>query len=85
MKGQRRNAIATHEAFADGWFKTGFYANRTRYRDNYNAGRIRDVIIRGTPNINPDKVAQTLYQHPEKNPLLLESPISQKATYRLRF
>jgi fatty-acyl-CoA synthase len=64
MKGYLKNAAATDEAFAGGWFHTGDLAvmqpdGYVKIRD-----RSKDVIISGGENISSIEVEDVLYRHP---------------------
>ena len=64
MKGYLKNAAATQEAFAGGWFHTGDLAvmhpdGYVRIRD-----RSKDIIISGGENISTIEVEDVLYRHP---------------------
>ncbi|QRF61226.1 acyl-CoA synthetase [Variovorax sp. UC122_21] len=63
MKGYLKNAAATQEAFAGGWFHTGDLA--VQYPDGYIRikDRSKDVIISGGENISSIEVEDVLYQH----------------------
>jgi malonyl-CoA/methylmalonyl-CoA synthetase len=56
---------ATHDAFVDGWFKTGDIA--TRSGDGYYtlSGRKSDLIISGGFNIYPREIEEFLMEQPE--------------------
>jgi fatty-acyl-CoA synthase len=64
MKGYLKNATATDEAFAGGWYHTGDLA--VIYPDGYVKirDRSKDVIISGGENISSIEVEDTLYRHP---------------------
>ena len=64
MKGYLKNAEATAEAFAGGWFHTGDLA--VCQPDGYAkiTDRSKDVIISGGENISSLEVEEILYQHP---------------------
>ncbi len=64
MKGYLKNAKATHEAFAGGWFHTGDLA--VQYPDGYMKirDRSKDIIISGGENISSIEVEDVLYRHP---------------------
>lgn len=64
MKGYLKNAEATAEAFAGGWFHTGDLA--VCQPDGYAkiTDRSKDVIISGGENISSLEVEEVLYQHP---------------------
>ena len=64
MKGYLKNAKATDEAFAGGWFHTGDLAvvqpdGYVKIKD-----RSKDVIISGGENISSVEVEEVLYRHP---------------------
>jgi fatty-acyl-CoA synthase len=64
MKGYLKNAQATQEAFAGGWFHSGDLAvvqpdGYVKIKD-----RAKDVIISGGENISSLEVEDTLYRHP---------------------
>ncbi|MDB5857304.1 MAG: o-succinylbenzoate--CoA ligase [Ramlibacter sp.] len=65
MKGYLKNAKATAEAFAGGWYHTGDLA--VQYPDGYIKikDRSKDVIISGGENISSIEVEDVLYRHPE--------------------
>ena len=64
MKGYLKNAEATQEAFAGGWFHSGDLA--VMYSDGYVKikDRSKDVIISGGENISSLEVEDVLYRHP---------------------
>ena len=64
MKGYLKNAKATEEAFAGGWFHTGDLA--VMHADGYVKikDRSKDVIISGGENISSVEVEEVLYRHP---------------------
>jgi fatty-acyl-CoA synthase len=64
MKGYLKNAQATQEAFAGGWFHTGDLA--VQYPDGYLKikDRSKDIIISGGENISSIEVEDVLYRHP---------------------
>jgi fatty-acyl-CoA synthase len=64
MKGYLRNAKASDEAFAGGWFHSGDLA--VLQPDGYVKikDRSKDVIISGGENISSLEVEDTLYRHP---------------------
>jgi fatty-acyl-CoA synthase len=64
MKGYLKNAPASMEAFADGWFHTGDLG--VWHPDGYISlkDRSKDVIISGGENISTIEVEETLYKHP---------------------
>ena len=64
MKGYLKNAAATAEAFAGGWFHTGDLA--VMHPDGYVEikDRAKDIIISGGENISSLEVEEVLYKHP---------------------
>ena len=64
MKGYLKNPVATHEAFAGGWFHTGDLA--VMYPDGYVKikDRSKDIIISGGENISSIEVEDVLHKHP---------------------
>ncbi|MSQ58590.1 MAG: acyl-CoA synthetase [Betaproteobacteria bacterium] len=64
MKGYLKNAKATEEAFAGGWYHTGDLA--VVYPDGYLKirDRSKDIIISGGENISTLEVEEVLYCHP---------------------
>jgi fatty-acyl-CoA synthase len=64
MKGYLKNAKATQEAFAGGWYHTGDLA--VQYPDGYIKikDRSKDIIISGGENISSIEVEDVLYRHP---------------------
>jgi fatty-acyl-CoA synthase len=64
MKGYLKNAKATQEAFAGGWFHSGDLA--VQYPDGYIKikDRSKDIIISGGENISSIEVEDVLYRHP---------------------
>jgi fatty-acyl-CoA synthase len=65
MKGYLKNAAATQEAFAGGWYHTGDLA--VQYPDGYIKikDRSKDIIISGGENISSIEVEDVLYRHPD--------------------
>ena len=65
MKGYLKNAKATLEAFAGGWFHSGDLA--VQYPDGYIKikDRSKDIIISGGENISSIEVEDVLYRHPD--------------------
>ncbi len=63
MKGYLKNAAATREAFAGGWFHSGDLA--VMHPDGYVQikDRAKDVIISGGENISSIEVEDALYKH----------------------
>ena len=64
MKGYLKNAKATDEAFAGGWFHTGDLAVLEPDRYVKIRDRSKDVIISGGENISSLEVEDALYRHP---------------------
>jgi fatty-acyl-CoA synthase len=64
MKGYLKNAPATAEAFAGGWYHTGDLA--VMHADGYCEvkDRAKDIIISGGENISSIEVEGALYSHP---------------------
>ena len=64
MKGYLKNAQATEEAFAGGWFHSGDLG--VMHADGYIElkDRSKDVIISGGENISTIEVESVLYRHP---------------------
>ena len=64
MRGYLKNAKATQEAFAGGWFHTGDLA--VAHPDGYVEikDRSKDIIISGGENISTIEVEGALYRHP---------------------
>ncbi len=64
MKGYLKNAAATREAFAGGWFHSGDLA--VMQPDGYVKikDRSKDIIISGGENISSLEVEDVLYRHP---------------------
>ncbi|HYB10443.1 MAG TPA: acyl-CoA synthetase [Alphaproteobacteria bacterium] len=64
MKGYLKNAKATQDAFAGGWFHTGDLG--VWHPDGYIdlKDRSKDIIISGGENISTIEVEQVLYRHP---------------------
>ena len=64
MKGYLKNAKATEESFAGGWYHTGDLA--VVHADGYVKikDRSKDVIISGGENISSIEVEDVLYRHP---------------------
>jgi len=65
MKGYLKNAKATQEAFAGGWYHTGDLAVQSP--DGYIKikDRSKDIIISGGENISSIEVEDVLYRHPD--------------------
>jgi fatty-acyl-CoA synthase len=63
MKGYLKNASATVEAFAGGWFHSGDLG--VRYSDGYIQlkDRSKDLIISGGENISSVEIEDVLYKH----------------------
>ena len=64
MKGYLKNARATQEAFAGGWFHTGDLAVMEPDRYVKIKDRSKDIIISGGENISSLEVEDALYRHP---------------------
>ena len=64
MKGYLKNAVATEEALAGGWFHSGDLG--VTYPDGYIQlkDRSKDIIISGGENISSIEVEEVLYAHP---------------------
>jgi fatty-acyl-CoA synthase len=64
MKGYLKNAAATEESFAGGWFHSGDLG--VLYPDGYIQlkDRSKDIIISGGENISSIEVEDVLYKHP---------------------
>ena len=64
MKGYYKDAQATDEAFAGGWFRSGDVA--VVHADGYMQvnDRLKDMIISGGENISSIEVETVLYRHP---------------------
>ncbi|MEP9397867.1 acyl-CoA synthetase [Mesorhizobium sp. KR2-14] len=64
MKGYLKNAAATEEAFAGGWFHSGDLG--VMHPDGYIQlkDRSKDIIISGGENISSIEVEDALYKHP---------------------
>jgi fatty-acyl-CoA synthase len=64
MKGYLKNAHATQEAFAGGWFHSGDLG--VMHRDGYIQlkDRSKDIIISGGENISSIEVEDALFKHP---------------------
>lgn len=62
MKAYWRNAQATADSFADGWFKTGD-AGYMREGFLYIHDRVKDMIISGGENVYPAEIENVLMQH----------------------
>ena len=74
MKGYLKNANASDEAFAGGWFHSGDLA--VQHADGYIEvkDRAKDIIISGGENISTLEVEETLYRHPK----ILEAAVVAK-------
>jgi fatty-acyl-CoA synthase len=64
MKGYLKNASATTQAFAGGWFHSGDLAVLEPDRYVKIRDRSKDVIISGGENISSLEVEDALYRHP---------------------
>ncbi|MDP6184174.1 MAG: acyl-CoA synthetase [Gammaproteobacteria bacterium] len=64
MRGYLKNAKATKESLADGWFHSGDLA--VMHPENYIQikDRSKDIIISGGENISSIEVEEVLYKHP---------------------
>ena len=58
------NPAATNAAFTDGWFRTGDTAVQDAEGFYYLRGRIKNLIISGGINIQPEEVNAVLNSHP---------------------
>jgi 3-(methylthio)propionyl---CoA ligase len=65
MKGYLKNAKATAESFAGGWFHSGDLAVIEADRYVKIKDRSKDVIISGGENISSIEVEDALYRHPD--------------------
>ena len=65
MKGYLKNAKATADAFAGGWFHTGDLAVLEPDRYVKIKDRSKDIIISGGENISSLEVEDALYRHPD--------------------
>ncbi|MBR0693236.1 acyl-CoA synthetase [Bradyrhizobium lablabi] len=64
MKGYLKNAKATQEAFAGGWFHTGDLGVLDEHGYVIIKDRSKDIIISGGENISSVEVEDILYKHP---------------------
>jgi len=64
FKGYWRNAAASADAFADGWFRTGDIGEIATDGTLAIRGRIKELIISGGYNVYPREVEMVLEQHP---------------------
>jgi fatty-acyl-CoA synthase len=64
MKGYLKNAKATQDAFAGGWFHTGDLGVLDQYGYVIIKDRSKDIIISGGENISSVEVEDVLYKHP---------------------
>jgi fatty-acyl-CoA synthase len=64
MKGYLKNAKATEEAFAGGWFHTGDLGVLDEHGYVIIKDRSKDIIISGGENISSVEVEDVLYNHP---------------------
>jgi malonyl-CoA/methylmalonyl-CoA synthetase len=64
FKGYWRNAAASADAFADGWFRTGDIGEIAADGTLAIRGRIKELIISGGYNVYPREVEMVLEQHP---------------------
>jgi fatty-acyl-CoA synthase len=64
MKGYLKNAKATQDAFAGGWFHTGDLGVLDQHGYVIIKDRSKDIIISGGENISSVEVEDVLYKHP---------------------
>ncbi|OMI07252.1 acyl-CoA synthetase [Bradyrhizobium brasilense] len=64
MKGYLKNARATQEAFAGGWFHTGDLGVLDEHGYVIIKDRSKDIIISGGENVSSVEVEDILYKHP---------------------
>jgi crotonobetaine/carnitine-CoA ligase len=64
MLGYYRDERLTHEAFRDGWFRTGDLVRRDEDGWFYFVGRARDIIRRRGENISGAEIDRILEEHP---------------------
>lgn len=64
MKGYLKNAAATQEAFAGGWFHTGDLGVLDEHGYVIIKDRSKDIIISGGENVSSVEVEDVLYKHP---------------------
>ncbi|MGY2919702.1 fatty-acyl-CoA synthase [Bradyrhizobium sp. USDA 3262] len=64
MKGYLKNATATQEAFAGGWFHTGDLGVLDEHGYVIIKDRSKDIIISGGENVSSVEVEDILYKHP---------------------
>ncbi|WFU29305.1 acyl-CoA synthetase [Bradyrhizobium brasilense] len=64
MKGYLKNAKATQEAFAGGWFHTGDLGVLDEHGYVIIKDRSKDIIISGGENVSSVEVEDILYKHP---------------------
>ena len=64
MKGYLKNAKATEESFAGGWFHTGDLGVLDEHGYVIIKDRSKDIIISGGENISSVEVEDVLYKHP---------------------
>jgi 3-(methylthio)propionyl---CoA ligase len=64
MKGYLKNAKATEEAFAGGWFHTGDLGVLDPHGYVIIKDRSKDIIISGGENVSSVEVEDVLYKHP---------------------
>jgi long-chain acyl-CoA synthetase len=65
MRGYWNRALATEQAFIDGWFRTGDVATFDDEGYLYIVDRIKDLVIRGGENIGCGAVEAALLEHPD--------------------
>ena len=74
MKGYLKNAKATEEAFAGGWFHSGDLAVWTEDGYIQIKDRSKDIIISGGENISSIEIEDLLFRHPD----ILEAAVVAK-------
>ena len=65
MKGYWRDEKASHEAFRDGWLRTGDLVKRDRFRLLYLVDREKDVIKVGGYSVFSREVEEEMLTHPD--------------------
>lgn len=71
MKCYLGNSEETLSKYKDGWLKTGDIAYINENNEVFILGRIDDMIIRGSRNINPTHIENALLNHPDINDVLV--------------